>query len=156
MAAALLSHPSIRSAEEVDREGTTAFFLVEGEMEASLIDIVTRHHAFRLAPTRAEEGREHWNIGVARKSAATPMLDELARHGKLRVVRIAPDAIANLGLSQPQRRALRAAVLGGYYEIPRRVTPARLARELGISKSTLLEHLRKAEGKVILAEQAWY
>jgi predicted DNA binding protein len=46
---------------------------------------------------------------------------------------------------------LRFAFERGYYEWPREVDAKTLADELGIAKATMLEHLRKAEGKVLNA-----
>jgi hypothetical protein len=50
-----------------------------------------------------------------------------------------------------QREVLRFAFERGYYEWPREVDAKTLADELGIAKATMLEHLRKAEGKVLNA-----
>jgi hypothetical protein len=48
-------------------------------------------------------------------------------------------------------RALLTAVEHGYYEIPKRVTADELAKRQGQPRSTLEEHIRKAESKVLLA-----
>lgn len=52
-------------------------------------------------------------------------------------------------LSPRQRRALDAAHDLGYYDVPRRATHADVAEELGCSKSTASEHLRKAEAHLV-------
>jgi predicted DNA binding protein len=54
-------------------------------------------------------------------------------------------------LTEKQMKALLAAVEGGYYEIPKRITADDLASKLGQPRSTLEEHIRKAESKVVLA-----
>ncbi len=43
------------------------------------------------------------------------------------------------------------AVENGYYEIPKRITADDLARKQGRLLSTLEEHIRKAESKIVLA-----
>lgn len=53
------------------------------------------------------------------------------------------------GLPERQREALRKAHRLGYYEVPRRATHEEVAEELGCSKSTASEHLRKAEARVL-------
>lgn len=52
-------------------------------------------------------------------------------------------------LTRKQREVISAACESGYYAVPRRITSAELARKLGLDKSTVLEHLRKAEMRLI-------
>ncbi len=52
-------------------------------------------------------------------------------------------------LTDRQREVLTAANQWGYYEYPRRVTSEKLAKRVGISKPVLLQHLRKAEGRIM-------
>ena len=54
-------------------------------------------------------------------------------------------------LTEKQMNALVTAVEGGYYEIPKRITADDLARKQGQPRSTLEEHIRKAESKIVLA-----
>jgi predicted DNA binding protein len=54
-------------------------------------------------------------------------------------------------LTEKQMKALLAAIEGGYYEIPKRITADELATKLGQPRSTLEEHIRKGESKVVLA-----
>lgn len=51
--------------------------------------------------------------------------------------------------SARQHDALTTAYEGGYYERPRETTTADIATELGISRRTAEEHLRRAERKVM-------
>jgi hypothetical protein len=53
------------------------------------------------------------------------------------------------GLTVIQRNVLTSAHSTGYFEVPRKITTESLASRLGIDKSTLSEHLRKAEKRVI-------
>ncbi len=54
------------------------------------------------------------------------------------------------GLTDRQKEILTKAKQLGYYEIPRKITSMELANEFKISKSAVLEHLRKAEGKIMI------
>lgn len=52
-------------------------------------------------------------------------------------------------LTDKQREVMGAARDSGYYQYPRRITATQLAGRLGMSKATALEHLRKAEARLM-------
>jgi|GEM_PF-2373573 len=52
-------------------------------------------------------------------------------------------------LTDRQLEAVRCAKDWGYYDSPRKITSKELAEKLGCSKSTLLEHLKNAENKIM-------
>ena len=54
-------------------------------------------------------------------------------------------------LTVRQRRALIAALDQGYYNMPRSATAGKIAARLGIPRTSYVDHLRKAENKVIQA-----
>jgi predicted DNA binding protein len=52
-------------------------------------------------------------------------------------------------LTPRQRQMLLAAYALGYYDVPRRISSDDLSVHLNVDKSTIVEHLRKAERKLI-------
>ena len=52
-------------------------------------------------------------------------------------------------LTEKQRKVLIAAYNAGYYDVPRKTTSEELAKSLNLGDSTVVEHLRKAERKLI-------
>jgi hypothetical protein len=53
------------------------------------------------------------------------------------------------GLTPTQRKTLLTAFDGGYYDLPRRIDSSHVAVKLGLDKSTVAEHIRKAERTVM-------
>lgn len=52
-------------------------------------------------------------------------------------------------LTSRQLEVMRCAKDWGYYDSPRKITSEELAKKIGCSKSTLLEHLKNAENKIV-------
>ena len=54
-------------------------------------------------------------------------------------------------MTSKQRRALIMALDNGYYNMPRRATAGKIAEKLGVPRTSYVDHLRKAENKVLQA-----
>ena len=52
-------------------------------------------------------------------------------------------------LTEKQRRVLTSAYRLGYYDLPRRISSEQLSKKLGIHKSALASHRRKAELRIL-------
>ena len=60
-----------------------------------------------------------------------------------------PASALHQDITQKQLDLLRLAYEEGYFDQPARITADRLAAMVGLSRSTLAEHLRKAEYKLL-------
>jgi predicted DNA binding protein len=52
-------------------------------------------------------------------------------------------------LTDKQREVMVAAFKNGYYEYPKKIGSEALSKKVNISKPTLLQHMRKAEGRIL-------
>ena len=62
--------------------------------------------------------------------------------------KFSPDSPLNV-LTEKQRRILIASYKLGYYDLPRKVGSRELAEKLGLHKSALATHIRKAERRLL-------
>lgn len=113
-----------------------------------------------LGPSSHEDGRERRRLMTwgTRDDIERDLEDlEEAYDADVSLERIVSAGAAGVGrprhdadsLSVRQREAFVLARDRGYYEYPRGVETATLATELGVSKATFLEHLRKAERNLL-------
>jgi nitrogen regulatory protein PII-like uncharacterized protein len=59
-------------------------------------------------------------------------------------------------LTDKQRKIVIEAMTTGYYDYPKKISSEELSKRVGVSKATLLEHLRKAEGRLFTQILAGY
>lgn len=113
-----------------------------------------------LWPVVYRDGLEHYTILAPDRGALAEVVDRLGKLGDVVVERVAEVPMAALevggsladlatGLTARQLEALRAAARSGYYQVPRPVDAADIARQLHVSRATFQEHLRKAERQVL-------
>lgn len=110
---------------------------------------------------RIEDGVETWHLlAYTNRHAFERSLDDIRdeRDADISLERLSPAPSARPAssmsrhsqeLTARQREAFTAARQRGYYRWPRDISAQELAAELGVSKATFLEHLRKAEAKLL-------
>jgi predicted DNA binding protein len=150
---------TIRTAAVSDR--VTQHILVDFDPEPSIRTALTARGFVHLGPSWHEDGHEQRSLlARADRQTVKQALAEIeagydADIELTQITTTTPpsgthEPIATR-LSPRQREALQLARAHGYYEYPRATTARALAAELDISKTTFLEHLRKAEAKLLTA-----
>lgn len=81
------------------------------------------------------------------------LLDNIKIIGRVKNISFQPAEFSEQNmlscLTERQKEVITTAQKNGYYEVPRKVTTEELSKKLGISTATVLEHLRKAEKRII-------
>lgn len=140
-------------------ENTTRDLFVEYEPDNSITESFTKRGFIHDEPVRVRHGREHWPVFFpGSRDEAESLLAEIRERedAEIEVKRITTAGHGSSQelrridrLSDSQREAFELAREHDYYDWPRGVSTRELASKLGVSKTTLLEHLRKAEAKLL-------
>ncbi len=126
--------------------------------------IFEKHNFLEVPPVVLTQGWEHYRLIGFDASDVKGLLRKLDGIGKTEVLRkrnisdgVTDDTfVASLSnlfgrLTRKQLATLLNALHNGYYEVPKKVTTETLAERQGQPRSTVEEHLRKAESKVLHA-----
>ncbi|MFD1515344.1 helix-turn-helix domain-containing protein [Halomarina rubra] len=137
----------------------TQGLIVTYDIHNSINDALVSRGFIPDEPVRMVGGREFWTVVVRKDREAVQAALEEVRAEHDADIRVSHIGTASEGvgagmfstddLSERQREVFELARQRGYYTWPRDVSAADLADELGLSKATLLEHLRKAEAKLL-------
>ncbi|MGM0605582.1 MAG: helix-turn-helix domain-containing protein [Halobacteriota archaeon] len=135
-------------------------FFLEYDPNDMVCPILLEYGFVHSEPVRIENGREEWQVcfvgerseietsleGVRNEAPAEVQIESIttteSAGGSVRKERIDT-------LTPTQRKVFEHARESGYYEWPRGTSTRDLAADMDISKTTLLEHLRKAESKLL-------
>ncbi len=137
--------------KEVERSNDTLLLLVILHQKSYIQNVIQKYNGFFIDLHTVLGGYEYWHVGVIDRNSIDKMLEEFKKMGELKVLSIGEVQFANTLLSQQQKKVFMQAFERGYYEIPRKTTIARIAKELKINSATAGEHLLKAENKLIKA-----
>jgi len=135
-------------------------FFLEYKPGDMVCPVLLEHGFVHSAPVRIEDGREEWEVCFAgERTDIEPSLDGVREDAgaDIEIKRITsggdsrqPERQRRLdSLTPTQREVFDLACDEGYYEWPRGASTRELAELSEVSKTTLLEHLRKAEAKLL-------
>jgi predicted DNA binding protein len=142
-------------AQIIEREKSGAYiaFIRSGPSLSSVLSYIGIEGGYLFPPLGIGDGKVKFSF-LGSESQIKEFMEKINAIGiKYRVVLLAdadfsPVSVLNQ-LTQKQREVLIAAYKFGYYDIPRKITSEQLAKKLGLVDSTVVEHLRKAERRLI-------
>jgi len=106
---------------------------------------------FLVDAMATEDGGLEWRILAPKRAVAEALVGDLQVRGIDVEVLSVRSARREGALTTRQDQVISLAYKLGYFEFPKRIGLTRLARKLGISKSTLSEILRAGEAKILHA-----
>lgn len=141
--------PSVEEIRRVDEYDEEILYAIEWDIESeTLFEGISENRGTLL---EARGRRDVWSFEVRFESHDD--LSDFQQYCRENAIPIDVNAVYNptkpeggpwYGLTRAQRAALRAAVTGGYYSIPREMTTKDLAAEFDISDQAIMERLRRA------------
>lgn len=131
----------------VDRVDETHVKLTKRSCGA--LPIIRNNHGMMQWWDRVNGTERIFDIVVYRRADLRSIVTELRDIGSVELMQLTPYQSSETLLSDRQAEVVGLALAEGYYEWPRLVDAETLAEELGIAHSTFLEHLRKAESRLL-------
>ncbi len=104
---------------------------------------------YTVSQTYQSNGTATWRVLIPNRAVLKKMVKEIRVAGVTIFVENVKPLISNKTLTKKQRELLEIAYRKGFFDVPRRVKLGQLAGELGVSRSTLMESLRRAEARIM-------
>lgn len=110
---------------------------------------VDRNHGILRRRNFISSHRREYTVLFFRREDLRAMIEEFKQIGTVTLDSVTQFNESASNLTDRQYEVIELALGRGYFEWPRRTDSDALASELGISRPTLLEHLRKAQSKLL-------
>ncbi|QCS42729.1 DNA-binding protein [Natrinema versiforme] len=161
-------HPVMTTAQllQYDEASENAYVSLVGEYDDDtepVLNVLLRNRCFPTVPATVADGREHWSVIVPTNEAVSQAHDELRNLGSITVDSLGAPELDGLltglidikqavqRLSPRQREILARAIDRGYYDSPRACSIETLAETDSANASTVGNHLRRSEAKILEA-----
>ncbi len=140
-------HPSVGGVQVKDRQPGAVSLLVD-VVRCRACKVLITSKAFMVYPVNIKKGRMKWllitdtNRTVGKLSEALEQVD-----CDVKIDRITPMGDKGV-LTDRQEQIIQAAFASGYFDFPRKIGSKKLAKQLGVSISTLSEVMRAAKRRI--------
>ena len=151
----LLTDGFLVEAQVLERQKNGAYlvFLRGGPSLSSVLSAIGIESGYLFPPIGIGEGKIKISF-LGNEKQVKDFMEKIDTLGiRYRVVLLADANFSPISplnrLTEKQREVMMAAYKMGYYDIPRKITSEELAERLGLVGSTVVEHLRKAEQRLM-------
>lgn len=133
--------------EHIDRLDETSYLVTKRSCGAySAID---GNHGILRRQSRVLANRRVYTVLFFRREDLRAMIDDFNQIGTVTLGKVTELGKSKSMLTDRQLEVVTCALEEGYFEWPREISSEELADELGINRTTALEHLRKAQSKLL-------
>lgn len=141
------AHPSVGKVEIKDRQQGVASFIVD-VIRCRACKILITSKAFMVYPVAISKGRMKWLLITDTNKTVGKLSKALQQVGcDMKLERITQLSVKGV-LTDRQEEIIRVAFESGYFDFPRKVGSLKIARQLGVSVSTLSEVMRAAQRRI--------
>ena len=110
---------------------------------------IDRNHGILRRRTSIGPRQRVYTVLFFRRQDLRAMIADFREIGTVTLGKLSAFDGMDVGLTERQYEVIERALDAGYFEWPRDITSEELAADMDISRATLLEHLRKAESKLL-------
>lgn len=110
---------------------------------------VDRNHGILRRRSVITANRREYTVLFFRREDLRAMIDQFRQIGDVTLERVSKFHESTSTLTDRQFEVVECALEAGYFEWPRDADSETVAGKLGISRATFLEHLRKAQSKLL-------
>ncbi|MCG1004974.1 MULTISPECIES: helix-turn-helix domain-containing protein [Halobacterium] len=110
---------------------------------------IDRNHGILRRQTSIGPNRRIYTVLFFRRQDLRAMIEDFREIGTVTLDKLSAFDGPGVRLTDRQYEVIEHAIEAGYFEWPREITSEELAADMEITRSTMLEHLRKAESKLL-------
>ncbi len=138
---------------ERQKNGSYIIFVRSGPSLSLVLSSIGIESGYLFPPLGMGDGKVKFSfLGSEQQiKAFLEGIDQIGMHFKILLLsdlNFSPVSPLNQ-LTEKQRDVLLTAYKMGYYDIPRKITSEKIAKKLGLGDATMVEHLRKAEQRLM-------
>jgi len=138
------SSEQVKHFEQLDEES----YLVTKE-SCGAYSAVDRNHSILRRQNVITANRREYTVLFFRREDLKSIIGDFKSIGKVTLGRVSKFKESTADLTDRQFEVIERALEEGYFEWPRDASSEEIAEKLDISRATFLEHLRKAQSKLL-------
>jgi predicted DNA binding protein len=139
---------------EQSEDGASIVFMRGGPLLSLLLNAAGVTGGYLFPPLEILDGKFKMSF-VGSEQQISDFLEKIDEKGiRYKIIHVthadfAPNSPLNR-LTEKQREVMIAALKFGYFEVPRKISSEELGKKLNMVSSTLSEHLRKGEKRLLI------